>query len=219
MPAASSPTAARRADVISRLRRFTTSRRSRTTSTRPSSVPSLSRSGAAESATGTRRSGGLELAFELAQLGLAAEVDAGQERLRAGDRAATRAARRAARARLGLATRMRPSGVASATPSGIDSRIGAANAVGASTEKPKRCMLQVISAPNTAKDATPRRGNGMPSSGSRPSVVEPISSGMPIPAPSHGLWPRSAGDPVRPTRPARRRADPGDADRAGYQTA
>jgi hypothetical protein len=52
----------------------------------------------------------------------------------------------------------------------------------------------VISAPNTAKDATPSRGSGMPSSGSSPSVVEPISSGMPMPVPSHGVWRVSAGD-------------------------
>ena len=103
-----------------------------------------------------------------------------------------------------MATRMRPSGVASATPSGIDSRICPANVVGASSEKPKRCMLQVTIAPNTAKDATPSRGSGIPSSGSSPSVVEPISSGMPMPVPSHGVWRVSAGDaPSREIRDGR----------------
>ncbi len=96
---------------------------------------------------------------------------------------------------------MRPSGVDSATPSDIDSRICPANAVGASSEKPKRCMLQVTSPPNTANEKTPKRGKGTWSSGSRPSVVEPISNGMPMPVLSHGLWLDSAGDAALRTAP------------------
>ena len=179
-----------------RLRRLTTSRRSRTTSTSPSPGAEL----VAQRRGGERNRDALIRLVSISHSSSRrapspVNFERRQGRTAAGGRGGPRARTPSSAARLGLATRMRPSGVASATPSGIDSRICPANAVGASSEKPKRCMLHVTSAPNTANDATPRRGSWMPSSGSRPSVVEPISNGMPMPVPSHGVWRVSAGDP------------------------
>ena len=135
MPAASSPTAASRPEVTSRLRRPATSRRSRTTSTHPSGSLRLSRSGAVESDTGMRRpSWGRSSHSSSRVSGLVRAVGGAVKNSRARTPRSRSGSQPTSRPRPALALRMRPSRESNATPSRRVARISRANAPGASSE-------------------------------------------------------------------------------------
>ena len=179
----------------SRFRRPTTSRRSRITSTTPISRPRLSAEERRRERDGHAAEGrARELALVLAELARRRDGRVGQEARdglveelgegRPEERARGSGSRSAGGPRASRGRRRR-----GATRARVRRRSPARAPSSRSGEGSRRRRRRA----GRRKRAEPRQVDSR-GAGSRPSLTEPTKSGTAIPAPSHGLWPRSAGE-------------------------